>query len=443
MSSDEARSGRRPAPSPARAAHLPGARQEPLSSNHRLFIEVAIAVTVVVAGAAFALLGPGAGGGGGPAQPPGPAGEARVIDAQVEAVAASMSGVRVVGNRLVNSAGRTVQLHGVNSSGSEFACNEGGAEGTGFAVLAGPLDEPSTYVAMQKWNINAVRVPLNEQCWLGINNVKPDFSGPVYREAIKTVVQQIQAAGMVAIVDLHRNSPGTFSTSNRGQEVMPDADHSPAFWTSVAETFKNQRNVFFDLFNEPHPSDTQADRQSDRWGWKCWLEGCNHSRLADGTVVAWKSVGMQKLIDVVRATGATNPVIVNGNGWSADLNGFLASGVHDPAGQMIAGIHTYDFSGPKFPDMWTSDNGGPVKEVAAVYPVIVGEIGYSNSTGPVRYLDKALPFLDSVGVSYLVWTWNPWQDNFGLISDWSGTPEAGQGRFYQSHLLTLPPSDLG
>lgn len=411
-------------------------------SSHHLVARAALATTVLVA-AAILFLRSGAGDGAGPVR----SSEARAvgdhaIDTRARAVAASMSGVRVVGNRLVNSAGQVVHLHGVNSAGSEFACNEGGADGAGFATLGGPLDVPSTYVAMQGWNVNAVRVPLNEQCWLGINGVKPDFSGIAYRDTIKTVVQRIQAAGMVAILDLHRNAPGTFSTSNRGQEVMPDADHSPRFWTSVAETFRNEKNVFFDLFNEPHPSDTQMNRDSDRWGWKCWLEGCTHSRLADGTPATWRSVGMQTLLDVVRSTGATNPVIVNGNGWSSDLNGFLASGIRDSAGQMIAGIHTYDFSEAKFPEMWTSQIGGPVKEVAEVYPVIVGEIGYRNSTGPVRYLDKALPFLDSVGVSYLAWTWNPWKENFGLIADWSGTAEVGQGQFYRSHLVALPRFDL-
>jgi hypothetical protein len=406
-----------------------------------LFTRLALLVAVVVAGAAVLLLRPGADGQAGLT----PSRHAQAAEGQSRtqsAGAASLTGVRVVGNRLMNSAGEVVRLHGVNSAGSEFACNEGGADGGGFATLGGPLDVPSTYVAMRAWNVNAVRVPLNEQCWLAINGVKPAFSGTVYQNAIKTVVRQIQAAGMVAILDLHRNAPGAFSTSNRGQEVMPDADHSPAFWRAVAETFKNEKNVFFDLFNEPHPSDTQVNRDTDRYGWKCWLEGCTHSRLADGTPATWQSVGMQKLLDVVRSTGANNPVIVNGNGWSSDLNGFLASGIRDSAGQMIAGIHTYDFSDARFPEMWTSKVGGPVKEVAELYPVIVGEIGYRNSTGPVRYLDKALPFLDSVGVSYLAWTWNPWKENFGLIVDWAGTPEAGQGQFYRSHLLTLPQSNL-
>ena len=37
---------------------------------------------------------------------------------------------------------------------------------------------------------------------------------------------------------------------------MPDLDHSPAFWTSVAATFKSDPGVVFDVFNEPYdPTD--------------------------------------------------------------------------------------------------------------------------------------------------------------------------------------------
>jgi aryl-phospho-beta-D-glucosidase BglC (GH1 family) len=38
-----------------------------------------------------------------------------------------------------------------------------------------------------------------------------------------------------------------------GQLPMPDQDHSIAFWSSVAQQFKNNSAVIFDLFNEPFP----------------------------------------------------------------------------------------------------------------------------------------------------------------------------------------------
>src|SRR4051794_12292999 len=69
--------------------------------------------------------------------------------------------VRVDGNRLVDRLGRTVTLHGVNISGTEWRCLHGPA-------FPGPSDNASI-AAIAAWHANAVRVPLNENCWLGVN----------------------------------------------------------------------------------------------------------------------------------------------------------------------------------------------------------------------------------------------------------------------------------
>ena len=38
---------------------------------------------------------------------------------------------------------------------------------------------------MKNWDVNAVRVPLNEACWNGESYVNPAFAGAHYRNAIK------------------------------------------------------------------------------------------------------------------------------------------------------------------------------------------------------------------------------------------------------------------
>ena len=50
----------------------------------------------------------------------------------------------------------------------------------GWGFSDGPTDAASI-AAMKAWHINAVRVPLNEDCWLGINGVKPQYGGAPYR----------------------------------------------------------------------------------------------------------------------------------------------------------------------------------------------------------------------------------------------------------------------
>src|SRR4029077_2342586 len=81
--------------------------------------------------------------------------------------------IGVRGNHLVDETGKTVRLLGVNRSGAEYECVEEGQ------IFDGPTDQASIE-AMLSWHINAVRVPLNESCWLGINGVDPSLSGATY-----------------------------------------------------------------------------------------------------------------------------------------------------------------------------------------------------------------------------------------------------------------------
>ena len=44
---------------------------------------------------------------------------------------------------------------------------------------------------------------------------------------------------------------------------MPDAEHAPDFWRSVATEYRDDHSVLFDLYNEPHDV-----------SWDCWESGC-------------------------------------------------------------------------------------------------------------------------------------------------------------------------
>src|SRR2546428_5657905 len=243
-----------------------------------------------------------------------------ISDAPVDSQAAGLS-VRIVGNHFVDGTGRTIRLLGVNRSGTEYEC----MANNGF--FDGPSDSASI-AAMASWNIDAVRVPLNEDCWLGLNGAPAAYSGANYRNAIAGYVSQLHAAGMYAIVDLHWNAQGSLPADGKtGQgRQMADPDHAPAYWSSVASFFKNDHGVVFDLFNEPHDI-----------GWDCWLNGCTTS---DGTGT-WQAAGMQTLLNAVRATGATNVVTLSANGWGGDIPQWLNYRPPDPARPVPAGRHRY------------------------------------------------------------------------------------------------------
>lgn len=78
--------------------------------------------------------------------------------------------LHVAANQLVNENGQRVRIFGVDRSGTEYACVQG------RGCFHGPGDTESI-IAITSWGANAVRVPLNEGCWLGINGMSPTYGG--------------------------------------------------------------------------------------------------------------------------------------------------------------------------------------------------------------------------------------------------------------------------
>ena len=327
--------------------------------------------------------------------------------------------IHVAGNRLVDAYGTTVRLLGVNRSGTEYACIQG------WGIFDGPSDAASVQ-AMAAWHINAVRVPLNEDCWLGINGVAAAYGGAAYQQAVEQYVTQLHQAGLIAILDLHWAAPG--ATRATGQLPMADADHAPAFWSSVATAFKTDASVVFDLFNEPF-LDTGNASTSDPWA--CWLNGCTVNP-GNGVGAAWTSAGMQALVNAVRGTGATQPIMAGGLAWSNDLSGWLAHRPADSAGQLAASLHMYQFNTCGDVNCWVSQ----VAPVAAAVPVVTGELGETDCAG--AFISAFMNWADSSGVSYVGWTWDTWDCRSGpaLITDYAGTPTAF-GIAFRDHLASL------
>ena len=108
-----------------------------------------------------------------------------------------------------------MRLRGVNRSGAEYAC----AQGWGF--FDGPSDSASV-AAIASWKANAVRVPLNETCWLAINGVKPAYSGDNYRRAISDFVGRLNRAGLV-VDQLLQRRPGWAAALDRSVAGADDA----------------------------------------------------------------------------------------------------------------------------------------------------------------------------------------------------------------------------
>jgi len=326
-----------------------------------------------------------------------------------------IDGLHVVGNQIQNVNGQEVRIHGVNRSGTEYACIQG------WGIFDGPNDVASIQ-AIKSWQANAVRIPLNEDCWLGINGVSSQYGGTNYQQAIADYVSVIKQQGLIPILELHWSAPG--STQAVSQQPMPDQDHSPAFWTQVAQMFKGNSSVIFELFNEPFPDSNQDTTAA----WTCWRDGS----VCPGAT--YTVAGMQELVTAVRATGATNIILLGGVEYSNSLTGWLSYKPNDPLGNLAAAWHVYNFNMCADVSCYNS-NTGPV--LAAV-PVVTTEIGEDDCQGV--FISTLMGWLDNNGGSYLAWVWDTWGSScssIALISDYSGTPNGAYGLTYKDHLSTL------
>jgi endoglucanase len=315
--------------------------------------------------------------------------------------------LRVVGNRLVSGVGRPVQLAGVNRPGTEFSCVQGSG------IFDGPNDEPSVR-AIADWHVNAVRVPLNEDCWLGINGVPPAFSGQSYRAALTDYVRLLHRYGQVVELSLMWVAPGQQQSTS--QLPMPDADHATDFWRSVAVAFRDDPAVFFGAYGEPHDV-----------GWACWRGG------GPSCTTPYSAVGMQDLVNAIRSAGAEQPIALPGIDRANDLSSWLDYQPHDQRHSLIAEFHVYNFNACHNLSCWQKT----VLPVSRHVPVTTSELGEDDCRG--GFLDAYLPFADGNGISYLAWAWNTWGKCSALITTYSGVPTA-YGFIYREDLTQRAPS---
>ena len=378
------------------------------------FVCVALAVGCAAAdkpaapaGAAGATLVTGAAGSTGAVGSTGAAGAA------AGAPGGGATALSVRGNQLVDGTGKPVRLLGVNRAGTEYMC----ATATVKSVFDGPTDD-TTIDALQTWHVNAVRLPLNESCWLAIAGAT-DVGGDFYQTLIQDYVQRLHARGIYVIVDLHWTAHGTALATN--QQAMADADHAIDLWKSVAAFFKDDPMIIFDLFNEPFLDLAGA---SDPWG--CWRDGC--------AVQGWQAVGMQAMLDAVRGTGAKQVVIAGGLSYAGQLDGWLAHAPQDPLGNLVAGFHLYNNTTCADMGCWNST----VAAVAQQVPVVTGELGERDCSH--GFIDGYMPWADAHGIGYLGWAWNPTDCSTfpALITDWSGAATTF-GLGLQTHLAQINP----
>ncbi len=300
------------------------------------------------------------------------------------------------GNRLVaTSDGREVWLQGVAIASLEWSAG-------GDNILK------SVTNALTEWRSNVIRLAVKSDFWFGHGPWQSD-GGVSYRALVDEVVKQTQARGVWVVIDLH-------------EYRAPEQRHAD-FWRDVATRYANHPGVIFGLLNEPHDVP-----------WKIWRDGGvvqDKSEPKDGVYAenseknkSFASIGMQKLVDVVRKTGARNLVTAGGLDWGYDLSGVLEGfALTDRGGNgIIYESHVYP---------WKRGWQKCFLDAAAKHPILIGEVGCQPERMPFippeahempeTWAPDMLGCIQKHKLNWTAWCFHP-QASPCLLLDWNYTP---------------------
>jgi aryl-phospho-beta-D-glucosidase BglC (GH1 family) len=307
--------------------------------------------------------------------------------------------IRVEGAKLVDTIGRVVHLRGANVA--DLGQFETGASAWPSFGMGG---EP-VFASMADWHMNVVRFALNEGNWLRYvcNGIQPDPKNN-YQAAVKQAVTHANAAGLYVILDLHWAAPAPYCPT--GQGSFADADHSVAFWTSVARTFKNNPAVMFELFNEPFGDNIYANWSGqdgallrDGGSSGVFLQQNSNTGAINRLNSNWQVAGFNQLIFAIRSTGATNIVLAAPIGWAGEIELWEKFKPTDPAGQLAVAWHVYG----------NHDMAAAQRVLNVGFPIVITETnGKLSAKGGNNVDNQLFNWADSQDVGYLWWGWTPY-----------------------------------
>ncbi|MFL6238463.1 MAG: cellulase family glycosylhydrolase [Actinomycetes bacterium] len=331
------------------------------------------------------------------------AGETHVIDdaslTMASGGSADVAGpLATSGNRVLDVNGKPVVLRGFTRVGMEGSGDAPAAEELGYA---------------KRWGANIIRLPVSDAFWLS-TSCNYDSS---YADEVDSAVNAVTALGMVALVDLHTNA--TTPCGDVHQQPMAEYPDAVTFWQQVANRYRSNPLVAFDLYNEPH------DISDDVW--------------RNGGIVTWRgttfeAAGMQQMYDAIRAAGADNLIVVSGTGWAnnwpstAPLAGTnVVYSAHAYTCPVVAPPNcasSAPYEAPSFLDQWIAPGNS--------YPVIIGEFGFPDANDG-RYNASVIATAESHGWGWSQFTWGDatW-GSFDLLAT------AGHGATYEPKPAGMP-----
>jgi len=281
-----------------------------------------------------------------------------------------LAALSTAGNRIVRSgSGEAVLLRGVNLSGMEYSSEE--------------ITEEEIREMVAGWGCNVIRLPFNQDWALRRTG---------YLDAVDRVISLAAAAGAYTILDLQWLDAVTLYGGDNHVPPSPNPE-SIDLWRSLAERYRDEPAVLFDLLNEPHdrlPDDSLPVYELDPLG---RIVASDRDCVGAEEWSRWAS----RLVAEIRGIRPDGLILVSGVDWAFDLRD-----VRVDAPNIVYSAHIY--SNRKAADWWKAL--GDWEDV----PIFVAEWGGTDDD-----LDFGARLAELMRRRGLGWTAWSWVDNPPLV----------------------------
>jgi len=300
--------------------------------------------------------------------------------------------LHVEGNRIKDPKGNVVVLRGISLIDLGFL---EGWQGGAINMIDRLTNKNDSQGDSPGWYPKIIRIPIyppeSADNWPHPWNPNDDR---FYNDLLRPVVDYCAEKDLYVIIDWHYIT-----------DTWDKIAQTTEFWEYMAPRFANDSHVFFELFNEP----------------------INHT---GSDIEDWLSVrtDMQTWVDIVRAYAPHNLILVAGPSWSQAI-GPAAS--YPVSGNNIVIVSHF------YPAHWRNPSWYQthVRTCAAVYPVLMTEWGFSQSSRPdpddllhgtiSGYGQPLMDFIEGLQIGNTAWVashnWGPPM----FHSDW--TLRCGEG----------------
>ena len=328
---------------------------------------------------------------------------------------------------------RRSAITGVNLAGAEFGTAGGALPGTFGSQYTYPTSAEVNYFVGK--GMNTFRLPFR---WERLQQSQNAAFNSNELTRMNNFVNTATAAGAYVMVDPHNferyypdltdfNSMQSGSTGLIGSASVPISSFTD-FWTRMANQYKNNSHVIFNLMNEPNAINTQT-----------WVNAANAAIVG------------------IRSTGATNLILVPGVNWTGasswvSSNGTAMLNIVDSGNNFAFDMHLYLDDGSGSHDWITNDDPTiGVSRIAGATQWLktnhrsgfLGEFAVSNASVGGGILARQLTpaqltrKLGTRRPTICSATWRPNSDAWLGWTWWAGGP------WWTSYMFSPEPTNLG